>query len=334
MKKNSLLSFILVFALSLSSFALVSADEIPLFFPDVDPYHPYEDGIEHLRQQGIVAGNPDGTYAPDTAIDRAAFTKIVMEAIMDEVPEWTGDSCFPDVASDAWYSKYVCEAKNQGIIGGYPDGTFQPANNVNIAEAAKIVYEAFDTSITHTDVWYEGYMNEAASSTDMPDFWVESNSISRGGMAYFIARVMDASIWEVEHVDAEYNMEGDPTTSQYYDGGDAGGGDADPYAELYISEVTYESPEVESGDEYVKISNYGSTDIQLAGFYLSGEGNTYTFPSYMLNAGGTVYVFSDASEIWQDNELGWGSSDNIWDSEDGMVSLYTPAGVEVDYESW
>ena len=332
MKKFSLL-FTVLFGTFILGSAIASA-EAPLFFSDMEANrdHPYYDAVEQLRRNNIVSGNPDGTFGPDNSITRAAFTKIVMEAVMDEVPEWTGGPCFPDVATGEWYEKYVCAAKDQGVIGGYPDGTFGPGNNVNVAEASKIVYEGFGVSVTPGEQWYSGYIDHAMSNTHMPDFWNPVNPISRGGMAYYMARVLEYPIWEAENVAAEYNMEGDPTQSASFAG--AGGGtetSEDPYSEIYIDEVTADSDE-----EYVSIRNYGSSDVQMQGFRLSARnGESYTFGSYNLEAGGTVYIYSDADDTWHEWELAWeGPEDDLWDPEDGSLTLYAPDGTEVDYQSW
>lgn len=45
-------------------------------------------------------------------------------------------SQFTDVSSSAWYYKYVMSAASAGIVHGYGDGTFKPANNVTRAEFA------------------------------------------------------------------------------------------------------------------------------------------------------------------------------------------------------
>lgn len=92
---------------------------------------------------------------------------------------------FMDVVASDWYAKYVCFAKDKGIIGGYPDGTFKPAQNVNVAEALKIVLETYFGNVTPVDgEWYQKYVDYAHKH----DFWLdervsESYLLKRGEMA-------------------------------------------------------------------------------------------------------------------------------------------------------
>jgi N-acetylmuramoyl-L-alanine amidase len=56
-----------------------------------------------------------------------------------------GERCFPDVDQEEWYAPYLCYAKTNNIIKGYPDGSAKPDNSVTIAEALKIALNTFDT---------------------------------------------------------------------------------------------------------------------------------------------------------------------------------------------
>ena len=49
---------------------------------------------------------------------------------------------FPDVAEDHWAAKQIQELHERGIVVGYPDGTFQPDDNVTRAEYASMVIKA------------------------------------------------------------------------------------------------------------------------------------------------------------------------------------------------
>ena len=106
--------------------------------------HEYEYAIDYVQTRGIVSGYDDGTYRPDNLINRAEFTKILVEHLYNEgdFDAYTTDECFTDVPSGEWFTRYVCFAKDKNIISGHPDGSFKPSDNINYVESLKIVIEA------------------------------------------------------------------------------------------------------------------------------------------------------------------------------------------------
>jgi len=110
-------------------------------FSDVGETHPNYDAIQFMQDSGVVEGYQDGTYQPDKTINRAEFTKIVMEAVYPG--QAVVDSCFDDVAQKDWFSDYICNAKVKGIVGGYEDGTFKPNDEINFVEASQIINVAY-----------------------------------------------------------------------------------------------------------------------------------------------------------------------------------------------
>ncbi len=208
MKKISSLLIVLLALPMLAQIHIVSSLVLPAFaqsdvFTDVYSAHVNTDAIEYLEDNKIVQGYDDGTFKPENRINRAEFTKIIVEAKYSDAEI---DKCisynigsnwsyvyFPDVPKAEWFAKYVCMAKLNGIIDGYPDGTFKPANFINFAEASKIIAEsqdvAVDTSGTNNE-WFAGYVkgleNEGAIPSSVQFF---DKDITRGEMAETIWRV-------------------------------------------------------------------------------------------------------------------------------------------------
>lgn len=167
-----------------------------------DLYYP---AIEWMYDEGIAEGEAGAGgqrfFHPERAVNRAEFTKLVLLGSGDRSPPAPcATAPFPDVPKDAWYAPYVCAAKAEGIIGGYPDGTFRPAANINDAEAAKILVGAFDvetrpedlTAIDGESLWYKPYVLALSRQNAVAPTVAAFNAlITRGEMAEMIYRLSE-----------------------------------------------------------------------------------------------------------------------------------------------
>ncbi len=162
-------------------------------FKDVPGTHPNIDAINYILAQGIVKGYPDGSFKPDNAINRAEFTKIIIEAYFQG--QATGSDCFPDVGTE-WFAKYVCFAKARNIISGNPDGNFIPANDINFAEVSKILANANGSVVTAPAIpaiWYKPYVEKLAEANAIPTSITSfGQKVTRGEMAEVIYRLKAA----------------------------------------------------------------------------------------------------------------------------------------------
>lgn len=174
-------------------------------FSDVPDGHPYKEAISYMQAQSIVEGYEDGTYRPDNTINRAEFTKILMYMMRMRIPidprglvgkqacdvsSIPPEKLFSDVGSNQWYSIPVCEAKANGAIGGYPDGTFKPGNTINFAEAAKIIVNVYGYETGSDPVWYKPFTDALAARSAIPESITNFDKfITRGEMAEIIFRL-------------------------------------------------------------------------------------------------------------------------------------------------
>lgn len=170
-------------------------------FSDVPGSYLYAKAITYIRDNGIVKGYEDKTYRPDSNIVRADFTKIVIEAkyTSEEIAGCIPDNSaqaekifFADVPASEWYAPYVCVAKVNNIVQGFPDGTFQPQKNVSFAEAAKIIAKVFiDNTVEDGKPWYRPYIMQLSNDSNIPMSISATDSlITRGEMAEMIYRIM------------------------------------------------------------------------------------------------------------------------------------------------
>lgn len=169
-------------------------EELP--FSDIFHGATYYEAIQYVKDEGIVDGYEDGTFQPDNQINRAEFTKIVIGAVFDsvEIEECSMASAFDDTPAGIWYEPYICMAAVNGIIDGYPDGTFKPGNDVNFVEAAKILVEAFNFGVdaSGSGEWYAPYVDILEANAAIP--WsIEGydHKLTRAEMAEMIYRLRE-----------------------------------------------------------------------------------------------------------------------------------------------
>lgn len=98
--------------------------------------------IGFMYASGIMQGDEKGFRASDN-ITRAEFAKTMVKFLkIDTTSTETSTNYFIDVNGNSWYAKSVIELSNRGIITGYNDGTFKPANNITRAEVTKVINAA------------------------------------------------------------------------------------------------------------------------------------------------------------------------------------------------
>jgi len=142
--------------------------------------HKYQTAIEYLFSKKIVKGYDDGTFKPDSQINRAELLKILVGGAGYTDPDATKyKNCFPDVHEE-WYAKYVCFAKEKGWVQGFSDGLFKPEQPAAKVEAIKMLLNSEGVPITtqpvgksiYSDVdfaqWYGPYMY-VAEAMDIVD---------------------------------------------------------------------------------------------------------------------------------------------------------------------
>lgn len=126
--------------------------------------------LEKLKELGLVIGNESGDFGLENAITRAEMATVIVRALgLEDVAK--ASQGFPSQFSDMnganvlWARGYVNVAVGQGIIKGYPEGTFLPANNVTYAEAIAMLVRAGNGITAEEEevaVWPTTYLAKAA----------------------------------------------------------------------------------------------------------------------------------------------------------------------------
>lgn len=132
--------------------ALAGGDaNVPAFadtptFPDVGAEHWALRYVEYAVDAGVVAGYGDGNYYPGLPVDRGQMAVFVARALAGGeagVPTPSGGPTFPDVPADFWAYRHVEYCAANGVVNGYGDGNYYPANPVTRDQMAVYVKRAF-----------------------------------------------------------------------------------------------------------------------------------------------------------------------------------------------
>ncbi|SHH11892.1 S-layer homology domain-containing protein [Thermosyntropha lipolytica DSM 11003] len=96
--------------------------------------------VNSAYQRGIIKGYPDGTFLPRREVSRKEAA-VMMAALISGKEEGKIELIFKDRDRiPAWARDGVARMYAQGIINGYPDGTFRGERSLTRAEAAVMIY--------------------------------------------------------------------------------------------------------------------------------------------------------------------------------------------------
>ncbi|AHM57341.1 middle cell wall protein [Peptoclostridium acidaminophilum DSM 3953] len=158
--------------------------------------------VERLAAFGIVEGFEDGKYHPEYDVTREQFAKVLVEALGlgSAATAAQGPTKFSDVEADRWSAGYVNVAVGQGILKGYPDGTFGPAKNVTYAEAVTMLVRALgyqDSFLPGT--WPGNYVAKAAEEGITSGVvYSPTGTADRGSMAVMLNNTLDADVIKIQ----------------------------------------------------------------------------------------------------------------------------------------
>ncbi|SHJ73347.1 S-layer homology domain-containing protein [Desulfofundulus thermosubterraneus] len=137
---------------SLSTYAVMAYDKN---FADMVNHWAQSD-VKLMAAKHIAGGVTETTFAPNASVTRAEFAAFLLRAMNVAEQKATG-SRFKDVAAGAWYAGAVETAAAQGLVGGYPDGTFKPNAPITREELAAMITRALaksgkDTALSEAGV--------------------------------------------------------------------------------------------------------------------------------------------------------------------------------------
>jgi|GEM_PF-3762710 len=133
-------------------------------FPDADDIDDiFLEDFAILGATGTYIGDAKGYVKPLSMLTRAEFCVVSMRVLKLERVARAMETVNPDFTDvvDAWMFGWINAAAAQGIVEGYPDGTFRPHSDVTFAEASTMLLRALRYDVS--DPWPAGPYSQAIS---------------------------------------------------------------------------------------------------------------------------------------------------------------------------
>jgi len=174
----------------------------PPEFPDVPEAHPFFEEICWMVDAGVTTGFQDGTFKPGGNVTRQAMAAFLHRLDGDVAPVGCTQQ-FSDVPTSHPFFDDICWMVQEGVTGGFPNGTFKPGGLVSRAAMAAFLYRfdgepAFtppgapsfpDVALTHpffTEIeWMAG---EEITGGFLDGTFRPSGNVTRQSMAAFLFR--------------------------------------------------------------------------------------------------------------------------------------------------
>lgn len=180
--------------------------------------------VEALRLMGVLDGYGDGTFRPDTILNRAQFCKMAVYAMdgSGELGRYSTVTIFPDVKPSHWASAYINMAARKGIISGFADGKFKPGQTVTAGQAVTILMRGLGYKDEDMGgVWPQSYMAEAQTNGLLKSTGITSAyaGLTRAQAAKLFLNLFEAKHGKSETLLFNYNVGKDEVYLTAVDGG-------------------------------------------------------------------------------------------------------------------
>lgn len=184
-------------------FFLPSAQVFAQGFSDISRSSRFYPAISHLITVDAIDEGKQFFHLY-RAVNRAEAVKMILIASGRDEEDVSGSTTkfrLRDVETTDWYYGYAFRAIKLGIVSGYSDGTFRGAQTVNLVEALKMLFSAYDIEVmpskggsgffgSEPGAWYSDYLYSAKEYSLLTDYeYVRPDSVvSRGFFAELVYR--------------------------------------------------------------------------------------------------------------------------------------------------
>ena len=293
--------------------------------------------VESLRLMGVLDGYGDGTFRPDTVLNRAQFCKMAVYAMdgSGELGRYSTVTIFPDVKPSHWASAYINMASKKGIISGFADGKFKPGQTVTAGQAVTILMRGLGYKDEDMGgVWPQSYMAEAQTNGLLKSTGITSAyaGLTRAQAAKLFLNLFEAKHGKGETLLFNYNVGKDEVYLTAVDGGQgtmtAGGKSytmAHPVASTSLIGSKGKAVLNSAGEILTFLPITGSNGVSNAAVIISANGSVAGLDSL---AGSTSYNIykngspATAADLKRYDVATYASATNSIIVSDTRVSVY------------
>ena len=162
-------------------------------FSDVDEDAEYAEAVSYVSEVGIMVGDENGNFNPDKTVTRAEMAVILCNMLGETENLTAGGSVFTDVPANHWANRYVVKAAELGLVTGYGDGRFGPADVVTYEQAITMTVSAMNLEEHAVAMggYPDGYINAAAENGYIDQIFAEKGELlNRGQIAILVYNVI------------------------------------------------------------------------------------------------------------------------------------------------
>ena len=289
MKKFLSLVLALVMTMSLVTVSAGAKD-----FGDSDKIQ-YKEAVDVMSAVKVIDGYTDGTFNPSNTLTRGAAAKIICNLILGPTTAkaLVADAApYKDVPTNHTFAGYIAYCQKEGIISGYADGTFRPANSLTGYAFMKMLlgalgYDAAVEGYTGPN-WSINVAKRALSdAVDLADGLVDNfngvKAVNREEACLYALNTLKADMVEY---DAKTSVTAGNTTvviagskakemenkNKNTDGNVYGKDEIMQFAEKYFTDLSVKTVE----DDFGRPSNMWKIKAEEVGTYTTTPDQTYT----------------------------------------------------------
>jgi NlpC/P60 family/S-layer homology domain len=112
-------------------------------FKDVSSTYWASASINAVKEAGIIAGYPDGTFKPTKEMTRDEIAALIDKTFV--LTNKSANNSFTDVKSGYWAYESIQLLSENKIASGFEDNTFKPLKETSRAEFSAFLYRALTT---------------------------------------------------------------------------------------------------------------------------------------------------------------------------------------------